>query len=104
MNIKEEARILAGIVKKLCEERNIDIQNIINKGNKEFNEIWIEAIEMFKQRMGYEKECRECKKTKSNIREMELVAESRRAELEGEVDLIKDGVVIGLDMALAMIK
>ncbi|WP_195948128.1 hypothetical protein [Paraclostridium bifermentans] len=104
MNIKEEAKVLAGIVRDLCKERNLKIEHGTNKGNEEFNEIWIEAVEIFKIKMGYERECKECKRTKSNIKEIELLADRKRKDWEDKGNLMKDGVVIGLDMALTMMK
>ncbi|GIM32945.1 hypothetical protein [Paraclostridium bifermentans] len=104
MDIKKEAMVLAGIVKDLCKERNLEIENIINKGNEEFNSIWIAAVEIFKMKMGYEKECKECKKSKNNIEDLELLAKRKKTDWEGKVDLMQEGVVIGLDMALTMMK
>ncbi|MDU3775723.1 MAG: hypothetical protein E7G47_10925 [Clostridium perfringens] len=104
MDIKKEAMVLAGIVKDLCKERNLEIENIINKGNEEFNSIWIAAVEIFKIKMGYDRECKECKKAKSNIEDIELLADRKRKDWEGKGNLMKDGVVIGLDMVLTMIK
>ncbi|MBS6509681.1 MAG: hypothetical protein KH369_15880 [Paraclostridium bifermentans] len=104
MNIKDEAKVLAGIVRDLCKERNLHIEHGTSKGNEQFNEIWIEAVEIFKIKMGYDRECKECKKTKSNIEDIELLADRKRKDWEGKGNLIKDGVVIGLDMALTMMK
>lgn len=104
MNIKDEAKVLAGIVRDLCKERNLQIEHGISKGNEQFNEIWIEAVEIFKIKMGYEKECKEFKKVKSNIEDLELLAKRKKSDWEGKGNLMQDGVVIGLDMALTMMK
>lgn len=104
MDIKKEAKVLAGIVRALCKERDLHIEHGTSKGNEQFNEIWIEAVEIFKIKMGYDRECKECKRTKSNIDDIELLADRKRKDWEGKGNLMKDGVVIGLDMALAMMK
>lgn len=104
MNIKDEAKVLAGIVRDLCKERNLQIEHGTSKGNEQFNEIWIEAVEIFKAKMGYEKECKECKKVKSNIEDLELLAKRKKSDWEGKGNLMQDGVVIGLDMALTIMK
>lgn len=104
MNIKDEAKVLAGIVRDLCKERDLHIEHGTSKGNEQFNEIWIEAVEIFKIKMGYDRECKECKKAKSNIEDIELLADRKRKDWEGKGNLMKDGVVIGLDMALTMMK
>lgn len=104
MNIKDEAKVLAGIVRDLCKERDLHIEHGTIKENEQFNEIWVEAVEIFKIKMGYDRECKECKKTKRNIEDIELLAKRKKTDWEGKGNLMKDGVVIGLDMALTMMK
>lgn len=104
MNIKEEAKVLAGIVRDLCKERDLHIEHGTSKGNEQFNEVWIEAVEIFKIKMGYDRECKECKKNEANIKDVEVLFNRKKADWEGKGNLMKDGVVIGLDMALTMMK
>ena len=96
MSIKESAIKLIEIVNEICEEQNLDIQEIIDKKDYEFDGIWEEAGRRFD---GINKQ-----KHETNIKDIEVLCNRKKADWEGKGNLIQDSVIIGLDMALTMLK
>ena len=107
MSIKESAIKLIEIVNEICEEQNLDIQEIIDKKDYEFDGIWEEAGRRFddiNKHINDDCSCEKCKKYETNIKEIELLYNLKKKNLNGKRTLIQDGVIIGLEMALTLIK
>lgn len=107
MSITESAIELIEIVNKICQEQDLDIQEIIDKKDYEFDEIWKEAGRRFdyiNKNVENDCSCKKCKKHEANIKDIEVLYNRKKADWEGKGNLIKDGVVMGLDLALTMMK
>lgn len=107
MSIKESAIKLIEIVNEICEEQNLDIQEIIDKKDYEFDGIWEEAGRRFdgiNKKINDSCSCKKCKKHETNIKDIEVLCNRKKADWEGKGNLIQDSVIIGLDMALTMLK
>ncbi|MDU6115936.1 MAG: hypothetical protein E6649_16100 [Paeniclostridium sordellii] len=107
MSIKESAIKLIEIVNEICEEQNLDIQEIIDKKDYEFDGIWEEAGRRFddiNKQINDSCSCEKCKKYETNIKEIELLYNLKKKNLNGKRTLIQDGVIIGMDMALTMLQ
>lgn len=107
MSITESAIKLIEIVNEICEEQNLDIQEIIDKKDYEFDGVWEEAGRRFddiNKHIDDSCSCRKCKKHESNIKDIELLFNRKKKDWDGKGDLMRDGVVIGLDMALTMLR
>ncbi|WP_270505564.1 hypothetical protein [Paraclostridium sordellii] len=107
MSITENAIELIGIVNEICEEKNLDIKEIIEKKDYEFYEIWKEAGRRFddiKQYIENDCSCKRCKKHEANIKEIELLYNLKKKHWDGKTTLIQNGIIIGMDMALTMLR
>lgn len=107
MSITESAIELIGIVNEICQEKDLDIKEIIENKDYEFYEIWKEAGRIFddiKKPIDDDCSCKKCKKHEANIKDIELLFNRKKKDWDGKGNLIKDGVVIGLDMALTMLR
>ncbi|MFR8871867.1 MAG: hypothetical protein ACLVIH_17945 [Paraclostridium sordellii] len=106
MSIKESAIKLIEIVNEICEEQKLDIKEIIDKKD-EFYEVFKEAGRRFddiNKQIDDSCSCKKCKKHETNIKDVEVLCNRKKADWEGKGNLIKDGVVIGLEMALTMLR
>lgn len=107
MSIKRDAMKIVKAANEICKERNLDIKQLIEEDSEEFNNIWEEAVAKIEKRKVKTREvksCNRCKKTESNIADIEVLLKQKKADWEGKGNLMKDGVIIGLEMALTMLK
>ncbi|MEG2787367.1 MAG: hypothetical protein RR942_06045 [Romboutsia sp.] len=107
MSIKRDAMKIVKAANEICKERNLDIKKIIEEDDEEFNNIWTEAVEKVEKRKIKTREvkgCNRCKRTEANITDIEVLLKQKKYDWEGKGDLMKEGVIIGLEMALTMLK
>lgn len=107
MSIKRDAMKIVKIANEICKERNLDIKQLIEENSEEFNNIWEEAVAKVEKRKVKTREvksCNRCKKTESNIDDIEVLLKQKKTTWEGKRDLMQQGVIIGLEMALTMLK
>lgn len=107
MSITESAIELIRIVNEICQEKDLDIKEIIENKDYEFYEIWKEAGRRFddiKQPIDDDCSCKKCKKNEANIKDLELLLDRKKKDWDGKGNLVQDAVIIGLDMALTMMK
>ena len=106
MSITESVIELIEMVNKICQEQGLDIKEIIDKKD-EFYEVFKEAGRRFddiNKQIDDSCSCKKCKKYETNIKEIELLYNLKKKNLNGKRTLIQDGVIIGMDMALTMLK
>lgn len=107
MSIKRDAMKIVKAANEICKERNLDIKQLIEEDSEEFNSIWEEAVSKVEKRKIKTvevKSCNRCKKTESNIEDIEVLLKQKKTTWEGKRDLMQQGVIIGLEMALTMLK
>ena len=106
MSITESVIELIEMVNKICQEQGLDIKEIIDKKD-EFYEVFKEAGRRFddiNKQINDSCSCKKCKKHETNIKDIEVLCNRKKADWEGKGNLIQDSVIIGLDMAIAMLK
>lgn len=106
MSITESVIELIEMVNKICQEQGLDIKEIIDKKD-EFYEVFKEAGRRFddiNKQINDSCSCKKCKKHETNIKDIEVLCNRKKADWEGKGNLIKDGVVTGLEMALTMLR
>lgn len=106
MSITESAIDLIVIVNEICEEKGLDIKEIIDN-KAEFDEIWKEAGRRFDENKNQIYDlyfCEKCKKHEANIKEIELLYNLKKKHWDGKTTLIQNGIIIGMDMALTMLR
>ncbi|CEQ00311.1 hypothetical protein [Paraclostridium sordellii] len=106
MSITESVIEFIEMVNRICQEQGLDIKEIIDKKD-EFYEVFKEAGRRFddiNKQIDDSCSCKKCKKHETNIKDVEVLCNRKKADWEGKGNLIKDGVVIGLEMALTMLK
>lgn len=106
MSITESVIEFIEMVNKICQEQGLDIKEIIDKKD-EFYEVFKEAGRRFddiNKQIDDSCSCKKCKKHETNIKDVEVLCNRKKADWEGKGNLIKDGVVIGLEMALTMLR
>lgn len=106
MSITESVIELIEMVNRICQEQGLDIKEIIDKKD-EFYEVFKEAGRRFdgiNKHIDDSCSCKKCKKHETNIKDIEVLCNRKKADWEGKGNLIKDGVVIGLEMALTMLR
>ncbi|CEQ02042.1 Uncharacterised protein [[Clostridium] sordellii] len=106
MSITESVIEFIEMVNRICQEQGLDIKEIIDKKD-EFYEVFKEAGRRFddiNKQIDDSCSCKKCKKHETNIKDVEVLCNRKKADWEGKGNLIKDGVVIGLEMALTMLR
>ncbi|GAA0865951.1 hypothetical protein [Paraclostridium tenue] len=105
MSITESAIELIGIVNEICQEKDLDIKEIIENKDYEFYEIWKEAGRRFDDiKQPIDDDCKKCKRYETNIKDLELLLDRKKKDWDGKGNLVQDAVIIGLDMALTMLR
>ncbi|MDU1456380.1 MAG: hypothetical protein E6912_16455 [Paeniclostridium sordellii] len=104
-SIKGNVIEIVKIANKICEERGLNIKNMLDTNDPGIYTIFNEAVTKFEKENEEElEECHRCKKHETNIKDIEVLCNRKKADWEGKGNLIKDGVVTGLEMALTMLR
>ena len=102
MSITESVIEFIEMVNRICQEQGLDIKEIIDKKD-EFYEVFKEAGRRFddiNKQIDDSCSCKKCKKHETNIKDVEVLCNRKKADWEGKGNLI----VIGLEMALTMLR
>lgn len=104
-SIKGNVIEIVKIANKICEERGLNIKNMLDTNDPGIYTIFNEAVTKFEKENEEElEECHRCKKHESNIKDIEVLYKMKKTDWEGEGSLFADGVVTGLEMALIMLR
>lgn len=105
-SIKGNVIEIVKIANEICEERGLNIKDMLDTNDPNINTIFNEAVVKFEKENEEDEfgECTRCKAYEKKINDIEMFTEKKSKDWENSSDLIKDGVLIGLDTAITMLK
>nr|DAF09374.1 MAG TPA: hypothetical protein [Caudoviricetes sp.] len=98
------------IANEICEERELNIKDMLDTNDPNINTIFNEAVEKFEKENEEEEEqeqgeCHRCKKHRENIKALEREIERRKAEQENIPYItLSQATIVGLEMALTIME
>ncbi|CEP39611.1 Uncharacterised protein [[Clostridium] sordellii] len=103
--IRENSMELIRIFYEICEEKKLDIKEIVDKKDFEFYEVWKEAgIKFDELNKSVNSCCEKCKRHEENIKDLKFFLDKKKKDWDGKGNLIQEAVIIGLDTALEILE
>lgn len=105
-SIKGNVIEIVKIANEICEERGLNIKDMLDTNDPNINTIFNEAVEKFeKENEQEQEECHRCKKHRENIKALEREIERRKAEQENMPYItLSQATIVGLEMALTIME
>lgn len=105
MSIKGNVIEIVKIANKICEERGLNIKNMLDTNDPGIYTIFKEAVTKFEKENEEElEECHRCKNHIENIEALELLINKKKSKDKIRRTLTEDATIVGLEMALTLIK
>ncbi|CEK34549.1 hypothetical protein UMC2_37601 [[Clostridium] sordellii] len=107
-SIKGNVIEIVKIANEICEERGLNIKDMLDTNDPNINTIFNEAVEKFEKENEEEQEqeeCHRCKKHRENIKSLEREIERRKAEQENIPYItLSQATIVGLEIALTIME
>ncbi|MCJ8343311.1 MAG: hypothetical protein MJH09_10795 [Cetobacterium sp.] len=104
-SIKGNVIEIVKIANKICEERGLNIKDMLDTNDPNINTIFNEAVAKFEKENEEElEECHRCKNYIENIEALEILIDKKKSKNKIEKSLIEESTIVGLEMALTIME
>ncbi|TAN66632.1 hypothetical protein WS9_009980 [Paraclostridium sordellii 8483] len=105
-SIKGNVIEIVKIANEICEERGLNIKDMLDTNDPNINTIFNEAVAKFEKENEEDEfgECKRCKSYEEKINDIEIYTEDKSKEWKNSTDLIKEGILMGLETAITKLK